>query len=581
MDITLVSTHRCNLACHYCYAGDHVCRDLDADTLHKAIALLYADGAECAQLSFFGGEPFLAFSMMRKAVALARAEAVRHGGELQLQCTTNGTVINDEHIAFIRESGMYVTVSIDGIQPAHELNRPLAGGGSSFDATYRGLRRLLDAGLPAEAMMVITPQTVPMVFASVEWLWREGVQVVHANLALEQDWGETDRRALEKELQDVGRAQLARALFGTHGRFEPFEAGLRRFAAERADHHGVGPHPTARASGQVEAKEQQLVVATSGNLYPCAPMVGEDRDDGPEAALRIGHIDDGRDAIVARLDSDGAGCQNGEGCACAAYLETGNRHEGGPIAHWYGQVCARLGAVIETSLGQKLGEAEPAPSAEQQKSRRALLAGIGLFAGAVALTPLAFRWLGGSNGCERSGGRVAGELRALTPPAPGAIAPPAVKGKVAPPSKPPKTDVQGDTGLAAMPKVSPPKSKGDVAPPAPVSRPQPPAGGPPPKRGRIAPPSRPKKKPPRIDVDGDLAPAASPKRSHPKINRTIATERGFGRAVLRGKPRSAGAAPKKSPCGTPLPLCAGAQKGIYKVPTGRRYLPGLWGSFEL
>jgi hypothetical protein len=437
--------------------GRHFSRDLDSDTLQNAIGLLYADGAKRAQLSFFGGEPFLAFDVMQTAVALATAEAAMHDAELVLQCTTNGSVLTDTYIAFIREHDMHITVSIDGIQPAHEANRPKAGGGSSFGATHRGLRKLLDAGIAAEAMMVM-------------------------------NWSEQDKKALEKELQDVARAQLARALLDTHGRFEPFEAGMRRQAFERqTTQQGPGPHPSAAHAAQPKGRhaKNQLVVATSGNLYPCAPMVGEDRDEGPEAALRIGHIDEGREVILASLAARGAGCHDGEGCACAAYLETGNRFEGGPLGHWYGIVCARFGAIIEQSLGQKLAEQQAAatPIKETAPSRRALLmTGIGLFAGGVGYAAL--RMFGGGPGCTRTAGE---------------IAPPMVQGKQAQPPKPlPKPGKQ----------APPPQPPGGLA--APPPQPAPPAPPPPTSKklaGRIAPPKR-----PRIIAKGDVAAPPPPRK---------------------------------------------------------------------
>ena len=55
MDVSLVLTHRCNLACTYCYAGDHHLAEMTGEVRGRATELLFADGAEVAQLGFFGG----------------------------------------------------------------------------------------------------------------------------------------------------------------------------------------------------------------------------------------------------------------------------------------------------------------------------------------------------------------------------------------------------------------------------------------------------------------------------------------------------------------------------------------------
>jgi uncharacterized protein len=377
MDVTLVLTHRCNLACTYCYAGDHHNAEMDDATMDRALDLLFAGGAERAQLSFFGGEPFLAFAAMKRAAAGARARAA--GRPLVLQCTTNGAALTEEHVAFVAASGLRVTVSIDGVQEAHDLTRPRAGGQSSFAQVERGLRRLSAAGARPEAMMVIAPATVPWVADSVSWLWDLGVERVRANLSLRADWDD-HRAALQRQLVAVGRELLRRRL------------DLRRrvldepiHVAERLPVVDFEPFaPRGGAGAACGPARRQVVVGTRGNLYPCAPMVGEDRDGGPEAALRIGHVTDGATAIAARCD---AGCSDGGACACAAYLETGDPDRGGEGGLWFARVCREIGAAVAAALAEgrpaPIVLAAPPPAPRRSSRRRFLGALVG--AGGLAL----------------------------------------------------------------------------------------------------------------------------------------------------------------------------------------------------
>ena len=362
MDVCLVLTHRCNLACTYCYAGDHHARRMEDEVIDRAVDLLFADGAERAQLSFFGGEPFLRLEAMRRAVTRARARAAGRGAPLTLQCTTNGTVIDPERVAFVRETGMRVTVSIDGVREAHELHRPTAGGGSSFDTALRGLRMLIAAGARPDALMVVSPQTVTHVYRSVSWLWDEGVTTVRANAVLDAPWEPRDRDELREQLWAVAAEMVARRRAGQAALFEPFARALR----------GAGPGAATAPA------RRQIVVATGGNLYPCAPMVGEDRDAGPEAALRLGHLDDGAPAIASRIDRRGAGCdRGGKACACAAYLETGDRDTAGPNGLWYGRLVEELGTAAAAALAP--------PRESGGTARRPFLVGLAAAVGAAAV----------------------------------------------------------------------------------------------------------------------------------------------------------------------------------------------------
>ncbi|MEC7523698.1 MAG: radical SAM protein [Myxococcota bacterium] len=365
MDVSLILTHRCNLACGYCYAGEHHKTDIDEGVLRRGVELLFSDGAERAQLSFFGGEPFLAFETMQRATLLAEAKAAELGRQLTIQCTTNGSLLKPEHVAFIRAHDVRVTVSIDGVREAHDHNRPCAGGKPSFDQVHGGLRRLLDAGVPCDAMMVITPETASYAYLSCNFLWSEGVQRVRANLALDQGWTDEARRELREQLVSIGWEMLARRLRGEEVWFHPFEAGMRELEVS--------------LSAAPSAPRAKLVVGTSGHLYPCAPMVGEDRDAGPEARLRLGHLDDGPAQILEAVRARGVACEKGKGCQCAAYLETGDRYTPGRVGRWYGQVCREIGRTVAEALARTPTERPKRPR------RRGVLLGLAAIVGGAAV----------------------------------------------------------------------------------------------------------------------------------------------------------------------------------------------------
>jgi uncharacterized protein len=495
MDVSLVLTHRCNFACGYCYAGAHLQKDMGVATMERGVALLFADGASEAQLSFFGGEPFLAAERMQQAIAAAQAEAERRGARLTLQCTTNGSLLGRDSLRLVADSGMKLVISIDGVREAHEAQRPLAGGCSSYNAVISGLRAAVEAGVQPEAMMVVTPETAPQLLVSVCALWDEGVPVVRANLELSQLWTDADRRALREELVAVGREQLRRHLAGQEVLFQPFEVGMRaqrRTAARLLA--GQPDPPTGCAQAHDGSKRAQVVVATTGHLYPCGPMVGEDRDDGPEATLRLGHLDAGVASIVAAVAERGAGCGDGEGCACAAYLETGDRLTGGPNGLWFARVCEQIGRATAAGIDvamvrQALSEPR---SADPRRGRGLLYLGAGL--GVASLAGGA--WMAGR------------AIFAPTPMAPGAMA--------MPPSLPP---VKAAGGVRAPTKLPPqPSILGEMAPP--------PIKGPDGKR--VVPPKKvePRR---RTLVKGDVAAPPIPPKVRGQLARPPATAKSGGK----------------------------------------------------
>lgn len=166
-------TQACNLRCRYCTFGGgfpdhrtHSLRRMTPAVLEKAIAAALRDGSALEEISiaFYGGEPMLAFDLIERGVAFARAEAGAR--RLRFSTTTNGTLIDGEKARFLAEHRFSVLVSIDGPKAVHDTNRIFRDGHGSYDDGILGLKALL-AAYPPEAHGKIG---LSMVIPSRSWL---------------------------------------------------------------------------------------------------------------------------------------------------------------------------------------------------------------------------------------------------------------------------------------------------------------------------------------------------------------------------------------------------------------------------
>src|SRR5262249_42139123 len=158
-DVTLVLTHDCNLGCGYCYAGRKFRRAMPRETGFAAVDLAFAQpGApKKAHVAYFGGEPLLAWDTLVACASHARERAAAAGISLTQSVTTNGVLLTRERVRALAELDVYVGLSIDGNQRAHEANRPTMSGASSWDAVSGALDLLVDEGRPFETISVMTP----------------------------------------------------------------------------------------------------------------------------------------------------------------------------------------------------------------------------------------------------------------------------------------------------------------------------------------------------------------------------------------------------------------------------------------
>jgi sulfatase maturation enzyme AslB (radical SAM superfamily) len=152
--LTVFLTARCNLACSYCvYGARHVERGFPPgatmtwDTARNTLAFLHRHSteSESIQLQFFGGEPLLAFDLLRRCVEHWREISGPKMERTDLVVITNGTLLRGEPLDFLIRNRIYVQVSLDGDSAAHDsARRYRETGRGSFDDVFANLAALYD-----------------------------------------------------------------------------------------------------------------------------------------------------------------------------------------------------------------------------------------------------------------------------------------------------------------------------------------------------------------------------------------------------------------------------------------------------
>lgn len=168
-------TQNCNLRCGYCtYGGNYKNRTHSLKTMNFELAKKAIDfGVERSQessdfvVSFYGGEPLLAFNLIKKCVAYAKENI--QGKELHFNMTTNGTLLTTEIMDFLVENRFQLLISLDGDKESHDANRVFKSGKGSFDLIMQNVRnfKARHPSYVAEHVQfntVINPKTNPSCF---------------------------------------------------------------------------------------------------------------------------------------------------------------------------------------------------------------------------------------------------------------------------------------------------------------------------------------------------------------------------------------------------------------------------------
>jgi len=156
--LVLNVTHACNLACKYCFAGGHHEEPtMSLDTAMRGIAL--TDPRAPVDIAFFGGEPLLAWGLVRRVMHEASRLARKRGVSARFHITTNGTLLDEEKLRFLKDRPCSLLVSLDGPKDIHDAARPFRVSNvshlsqqSSFDAVMTALQTAAKLGMRRRIM---------------------------------------------------------------------------------------------------------------------------------------------------------------------------------------------------------------------------------------------------------------------------------------------------------------------------------------------------------------------------------------------------------------------------------------------
>ena len=151
-DVALFVAQECNMRCVYCYGvgGEYGGGGLmSEETALRAVDWLMVNSlsARNVDIGFFGGEPLLNFPLMQKVVSYARAKAEEKGKQVNFGLTTNGSILSDEIITFLRDEKIDPLISFDGPPEYQNRQRPFKDGSGSYDKILANVRKL-SAALP-------------------------------------------------------------------------------------------------------------------------------------------------------------------------------------------------------------------------------------------------------------------------------------------------------------------------------------------------------------------------------------------------------------------------------------------------
>lgn len=197
----LIISEQCNMRCRYCYEFN---KNKNIMKFDKAVEIIDKElekisSKDSVLIEFFGGEPFLNFSLIKQVTEyMENKYVIGKNMKVSYSAVTNGTLLTDRIKEWLlsKKEKFEVVLSLDGYKEVHDINRKMADGSGSFERIDLDFFKKLNH---KNVSMTVSVKSVPYLAESVIWIEKNGF-ICQAEFAIGDVWNDESIKILNREL---------------------------------------------------------------------------------------------------------------------------------------------------------------------------------------------------------------------------------------------------------------------------------------------------------------------------------------------------------------------------------------------
>lgn len=146
--LMILPTYSCNLSCWYCIQEHRNLKlskhDIDLVKKHIHYYIKHNKDVKTLMLSWFGGEPMIAFDAIVNISLYAKKICKKYKINFNNTITTNGTLLTQDRILKLKDIDMnFFQITLDGIKEDHDKVKSLVNK-SSYELILSNIKTLID-----------------------------------------------------------------------------------------------------------------------------------------------------------------------------------------------------------------------------------------------------------------------------------------------------------------------------------------------------------------------------------------------------------------------------------------------------
>ena len=200
--LKIALTTDCVLNCRHCRINKNSALTLPFSYAERGIRLLIDSLGNQKRLELYGGEPFLKMELLEKAVEFAAKYSAEQKKSLSLSIATNGLVIDEQKIDFIKRYKINLSISVSGSKENHDSCRIFPNGSGSWKALEPKIALMLKKLDPygIVALECVAPDGAARLFEDLKSLAGKGFRVINIECVHGMEWSAKQLQSLSDSI---------------------------------------------------------------------------------------------------------------------------------------------------------------------------------------------------------------------------------------------------------------------------------------------------------------------------------------------------------------------------------------------
>lgn len=202
---------------------------MSLDTLIKIIDFIFnSENDNKFFIYFFGGEPTLFKDHIYHVISyIERRYAI--GNYIKYIITTNGSLLDDSFISFLRRNNFLVRISIDGDHNTQKLNRRAKNHKDLYNDIINNALYLNEKGVQSSIRMTVTDNNVEYLFNNVIYFHNLGFTNISIGVDYTKELTNSFYLNFQKNLIEIEKYYIYQHQLGNEFVFDQFDGQFSKF----------------------------------------------------------------------------------------------------------------------------------------------------------------------------------------------------------------------------------------------------------------------------------------------------------------------------------------------------------------